>query len=72
MQRHACWILKSIEQVGATLIMEGLEYVLHLRVQRAAQAREAAQTGDGDDGALTSGSAGGRTAVAVRDDAAAP
>lgn len=52
--------------------MEGLEYVLHLRVQRAAQAREAAQTGDGDDGALTSGSAGGRTAVAVRDDAAAP
>ena len=57
------------EQVGATLITEGFEYALHRRVQRAAQAREAAPAGDGDSGAPTRGSIGG---TMVRDDAAAP
>ena len=58
-----------IPQVGATLITEALEYALHLRVQRAAQARETMTPIDGDGGVT---SRGGGTAITVRDDAVAP
>ena len=59
----------NCEQVGATLIMEGLEYALHRRVQRAAQERETTPAGDRDDVSPTRGSVGG---TVVRDDAVGP
>ena len=50
---------------------EGVEYALHLRVRRAARARELDPTGDGDGGALIT-SATGTTVVVAREHLVAP